>query len=444
MPQKSRKSGASSTTSRKRAPESPIQTPTRQSKRIRSSPITSANKVLTKTHNSHFFGNKSESADAESEVEREDSGYEDEDQSISEVSSPSHSEDDDEDEDEYTSAEETPRKRKPGKTGQVAGNGVKNSKPARGQELWRPGVKTGLAPGEALFIKLPKAREAGKTPYKDDTVHPNTMAFLEELKDNNDREWLKVHDADYRQSQKDFNSFVESLTEKIIEKDETIPELPSKDLVSVSFPTGMESYQRADSRETFRIYRDIRFSPDPTPYKTYYSAAWSRTGRKGPYAGYYVQIQPGGSFVGAGLWHPEAAPLALMRRAIDRKSEKLKNVLLEPSMRKEFFKSVAKDEKKVVKGFIDVNSSDMLKTKPKGYQAENPNIGLLRLRSFTIGRKLKDEEVLSPGALKQITDLIGILTPFVTYINSVIMPDGDASSDDDEDEGEGDEDDNEG
>ena len=91
----------------------------------------------------------------------------------------------------------------------------------------------------------------------------------------------------------------------------------------------------------------------------------SRTGRKGPYAGYYVQIQPGGSFVGAGLWHPEAAPLALMRRAIDRKSEKLKNVLMEPAMRKEFLRGAAKDEKKVVKAFIDVNSSDMLKTKPK-------------------------------------------------------------------------------
>lgn len=91
----------------------------------------------------------------------------------------------------------------------------------------------------------------------------------------------------------------------------------------------------------------------------------SRTGRKGPYAGYYVQIQPGGSFIGAGLWHPEAAPLALMRRAIDRKSEKLKNVLLEPAMRKEFLKAVAKDEKKVVKAFVDANSGDMLKTKPK-------------------------------------------------------------------------------
>lgn len=78
-----------------------------------------------------------------------------------------------------------------------------------------------------------------------------------------------------------------------------------------------------------------------------------------------MQIQPGGSFIGAGLWHPEAAPLALMRRAIDRKSEKLKNVLLEPAMRKEFLKAVAKDENKVVNAFVDANSGDMLKTKPK-------------------------------------------------------------------------------
>lgn len=192
MPQKSHKNRASSTTTpRKQAPQPSKQTPTRQSKRIRSSPITSANKVLSKTHDSHFLSNKSESADAESEAEREGSGYEDEDESISEVSSPPHSEGDDEDEDDYTSAEEMPRKRKLGKTGQVKGNSVKNSKLVKGQELWRPGVKTGLAPGEALFIKLPKAREAGKTPYKDDTVHPNTLAFLEELKENNDREWLK-------------------------------------------------------------------------------------------------------------------------------------------------------------------------------------------------------------------------------------------------------------
>lgn len=79
-----------------------------------------------------------------------------------------------------------------------------------------------------------------------------------------------VHDADYRQSKKDFDGFVECLTEKIIEKDETIPELPAKDLVChiLYLLSYLERDQGAyDLKKTFRIYRDVRFSSDPTPYK---------------------------------------------------------------------------------------------------------------------------------------------------------------------------------
>ncbi|KAL1849500.1 hypothetical protein Plec18170_007407 [Paecilomyces lecythidis] len=101
----------------------------------------------------------------------------------------------------------------------------------KGKELWREGVRTGLGPGKQVFIKKPKAREPGNTPYQDQTIHPNTMLFLQDLKENNERQWLKAHDADYRAAKGDWDSFVDSLTEKIIEKDETIPELPAKDLV---------------------------------------------------------------------------------------------------------------------------------------------------------------------------------------------------------------------
>ncbi|KZF20935.1 hypothetical protein L228DRAFT_249779 [Xylona heveae TC161] len=280
----------------------------------------------------------------------------------------------------------------------------------KGEELWRPGIKTGLGPGKEVFVELPKAREAGSIPYMKTTIHPNTLLFLGDLRNNNDREWLKVHDADYRTSQNDFNSFIEHLTEKIIEKDETIPELPVKDII-------------------FRIYRDIRFSKDPTPYKIYFSAAWSRTGRKGPYAAYYLQIQPGQTFVGGGLWMPEARSLEFLRRDVDRKPHKLKQVLLEARLRKEFLGGVGKDEKKAVKAFAAHNSDTALKTKPKGYALENENIELLRLRSYTVGKRLRDEEIVGPDALDRIAELIGILTPFITYLNSVVMPDDDGSED---------------
>ncbi|KAL4740725.1 hypothetical protein BDV11DRAFT_87036 [Aspergillus similis] len=272
------------------------------------------------------------------------------------------------------------------------------------KELWREGVKTGLGPGKEVFIKKPKARDPGDIPYTDDTLHPNTMLFLKELAKNNERQWLKAHDADYRASKKDWDTFVETLTEKVIEQDSTIPELPAKDLV-------------------FRIHRDIRFSKDPTPYKTHFSAAWSRTGKKGPYAAYYVHCQPGASFVGSGLWHPEADKLALLREDIDGNSQGLKTVLKEERLRREFFDGIPDDEDKAVKAFVSQNSESALKTKPKGYEHDNENIQLLRLRSFTIGKRILDADFVSPDAQEKIAALIGIMEPFVTYLNSVVMPD---------------------
>ncbi|OJJ55994.1 hypothetical protein ASPSYDRAFT_92193 [Aspergillus sydowii CBS 593.65] len=275
--------------------------------------------------------------------------------------------------------------------------GAKSDAPgsSKKRDLWREGVKVGLGPGKEVFIEKPKARDPGDVPYKDNTLHPNTILFLKDLTKNNERQWLKAHDADYRSSKKDWDTFVETLTEKVTEKDSTIPELPAKDLV-------------------FRIYRDIRFSKDPTPYKTHFSAAWSRTGKKGPYAAYYVHVQPGASFVGSGLWHPEADRLALLRDDIDGNSQGLKRVLREEGMRREFFDGISDDEDKAVKAFVSQNSESALKTKPKGYEHDNENIQLLRLRSFTIGKRLPDADLLSPDAQEKITALIGIMEPFVS------------------------------
>ncbi|KAL5341484.1 hypothetical protein BJX70DRAFT_386755 [Aspergillus crustosus] len=263
-------------------------------------------------------------------------------------------------------------------------------------ELWREGVKTGLGPGKEVFIKKPKARDPGDVPYTDETLHPNTMLFLKDLAKNNDRQWLKAHDPDYRASKKDWDTFVEALTEKVIEQDCTIPELPAKDLV-------------------FRIHRDIRFSKDPTPYKTHFSAAWSRTGRKGPYAAYYVHCQPGANFVGSGLWQPDAERLTLLRQDIDGNSQGLKTVLRNEGMRREVFGGISDDEDEAVDAFVSQNSESALKTKPKGYETDNENIQLLRLRSFTIGKRIPDADLLGPDAQEKIAALIGAMEPFVSH-----------------------------
>jgi len=370
---------------------------------------------------------KDDDADVTSEPEEIDasssdgeaSGYEDEDASASELSEEVEEE---EDAEEYDSEEsERPRKkqkRAPNSAAKLTGN-AQSGKPVKGQELWRPDVKTGLGPGTQVIIDKPKARLPGKVPYKDETIHPHTMLFLQELAENNDREWLKMHDPNYRQALNDSNSFFEALQTKIVEVDETIPELPLKDVI-------------------FRIYRDVRFSKDQTPYKTHFSVAWSRTGRKGPFAAYYCQIKPdGGTFIGGGLWAPEACAIAALRQDIDKKSMNLKNVLLGETLRKEFFGGIKKDEKLVVKAFTDHNKANALKSKPRDYPGDHKDIQLLRLRNFTIGRKLKDEEVVGDGGIDRIAEVIAALVPFVTYLNSIVMPDAplqySSDSDDDDD-----------
>ena len=169
----------------KRASSSSTITPLRQSKRAKKLPDTS--NLSLGTQRSKYFEQESEESEAESDIQNEESGYEDEDPLESGVSSPTEEDGDEEEED---SISEKGRSRK-GKSGAKSTAGAVRDKADKGQELWRPGVKTGLAPGEQVFIKLPKARQAGKTPYMDDTIHPNTMLFLDDLKNNNDREWLK-------------------------------------------------------------------------------------------------------------------------------------------------------------------------------------------------------------------------------------------------------------
>ncbi|KAF2116580.1 hypothetical protein BDV96DRAFT_491180 [Lophiotrema nucula] len=383
MPRKSAKSTPVSgprSSSKRAAPDKA--TPTRQSKRTKATPAKSP----------YFKPDSDEEVDGHAPEVAESEDYENEsDQNASES---------DDEVDDSSDEDEAPRARSRGRTA-AKGSALPLRKKGGGAgeaEPWRHGAK--LAPGTQVVIKKPKPRGAGNVLYEDHTIHPNTMLFLADLATNNDRQWLKMHDPDYRISLQDFTTFLEKLSEKIVEVDETIPELPVKDI-------------------------------------THFSAAWSRTGRKGPYAAYYFQAQPGGSFVGGGLWQPEAQALGKLRRDIDRKPHKIKRVLNDAGVRKSFFEGIGNDEKKAVTAFTkqSSNQSTALKKHPKGYDNGHKDIELLRLRNFTLGTKLRDEEVVGPKGLERIAGLLACLVPFITYLNGVVMPDEESSgSSEDEEE----------
>ncbi|KAF2421242.1 hypothetical protein EJ08DRAFT_641439 [Tothia fuscella] len=413
------KGAASRSSSKRPTPsESAVETatPAKRAKRQSTTKVT----PKKSEHFTHKDSDDDDDMDDDASLSDQDSENYDDESASAVVSSDEEPESNLEDEESEEDIPQRSRGRTKATSGTPKSEGKGSTKKGK-SELWRPGVGAGLGPGTQVVIKKPKAREAGDTPYTDDTIHPNTMHFLEDLAANNDRQWLKMHDPDYRNAQKDWTSFLENLTEKVIEADETIPELPVKDIV-------------------FRIYRDVRFSSNPTPYKAAFSAAWSRTGRKGPYAAYYVQVKPGGgSLVAGGLWQPEPNALARMRRIIDRRPQRMKQALAQSSIRKEFLDGVAEDDRKVVKKFVAHNSDNALKTKPKGFDSDHKNIELLRLRSFTLSRKVKDEEVLGANGLSRIAELIGCLVPFVTYLNSVVMPDDESDSSDEDNDNRDDE-----
>ncbi|KAL1792594.1 hypothetical protein ACET3X_009101 [Alternaria dauci] len=397
MPRKAAKSDsapAARSSSKRPAPE----VPTRQSKRARAT-----------SRKSYVEPESDTDEDKPKKVQLPNDDYDNDEGLASDYEEHSDKDPSSESEPDETATDDDIESKRPVPRGRTTKNLPIHKKVAEEKELWKPGAK--LAPGTQLVIKKPKARDAGDTPYLDHTIHPNTLLFLRDLAANNDRQWLKLHDPDFRVSFQDFTTFAEKVSEKIIEVDETIPELPVKDVI-------------------YRIYRDIRFSKDPTPYKTYFSAAWSRTGRKGPYAHYYVQVQPeGGSFVGGGFWQPDATTLAKLRRDIDRKPHKIKAVLTDPGIRKAFLGGVKDDEKKAVNAFtsLSMNQSNALKRNPKGYDHDHKDIALLRLRNFTMGRKLTDDEVVGMGGLEHVGELVASMVPFITYLNSIAMPDDDTS-----------------
>ncbi len=183
MTRRSASTLVASSPARKRALSPVVETPRRQSKRARSLGTTPASSNTTPKKSQYFEQDPDESED-ETEADEENSGYNE--GNTSAETSLAGSEEDEAEEDDYSEEERPSRKVTARK-----GGDSKAAKTSKGQELWRPGVKTGLGPGNQVLIKIPKARDAGKVPYADNTIHPNTFLFLRDLAENNDREWLK-------------------------------------------------------------------------------------------------------------------------------------------------------------------------------------------------------------------------------------------------------------
>ncbi|CAH0057034.1 unnamed protein product [Clonostachys solani] len=265
-------------------------------------------------------------------------------------------------------------------------------------------------PSGVVIIPLEQVRDEGNIEYVDFRLHPNSLLFLVDLKSNNNRRWLK----EFRRAFRDWETFVERTTYTIMALDDTIPELPARDVM-------------------FRIYRDLRFSPDKKPYKAHFSAAWSRTGRKGTYAHYYIHCEPGASLIAGGIFAPDTRQLQRLRASIDERPRRWRRVLNEYTLKEAFLPGLApgSGEGEALKSFARENKDSALRTKPKagsGFNTNHQDIELLKLKKFTVSKRIEDNLLCADDTQERVKETLRPLVNFITFLNSIVMPDDDSSN----------------
>jgi len=219
-------------------------------------------------------------------------------------------------------------------------------------------------------------------------LEPQTLKFLNGLRKNNNKPWFDAHRSAYEAARIDFQNFIQLVIDHLQKSDTTITGTNAKDCL-------------------FRINRDIRFSKDKTPYKTAFGASIKQGGRKAPFAGYYFHLEPGRSFIGGGLWMPEAHQLRKVRQEIDYNWEEFQTILKEKN-----FKKTYKD--------LYHGADQKLTTMPKGYEKDNPAGEYLKLKSFIAETSITDEELTKATLHKKTVAAFQALQPFLQFINRAI------------------------
>ncbi len=214
------------------------------------------------------------------------------------------------------------------------------------------------------------------------TITKTEFDFLKDIANHNDRDWFAENKPRYQASYEQVKSFFAAMEEQ------------------------MAKHDSIAKTKVYRIYRDVRFSKDKTPYKRSFSGGFSRdTDRLR--GGYYVHIEPGNSMLAGGFWSPNADDLKLIRSHIAADDAALRKVL----------------KAKKFKDTWGTLQGEQLKTAPKGYPKDHPAIDLLRYKQFIVSKHLSDKEVLHKDFAKHASDYFKALRPYFNYMSDILTHD---------------------
>src|SRR6185312_5651671 len=198
-------------------------------------------------------------------------------------------------------------------------------------------------------------------------IKKGSLDFLKTLSKNNNRDWFNNHKDLYLEAHSNMVDFADALLFEMSKHDE------------LETPSGKKAL--------FRIYKDVRFSKDKTPYNIHWSGAFKRATNK-LRGGYYFNIKPGSSFLAGGFWGPEPQDLKRIRQDIDLNYDDWKKLLARKSLVNTFGKM----------------TGEQIISAPRGYAKDHPAIDLLRYKQFIFRHEFPDKEVCSPGFVSKVND----------------------------------------
>ena len=210
--------------------------------------------------------------------------------------------------------------------------------------------------------------------------------FLKDVKSNNNRDWFAKNKSVYEDHQANLVLFADSLIEKLKIHD------------NILTPSGKKS--------VIRVYRDVRFSKDKSPYKTYTGMAFKR-GTQLLRGGYYIHILPGNNFVGGGFWGPNKDDLLKIRKGIETDEA-------------EFRKIISSKEFQTVFGEL---RGDQLKTCPKEFDKESSAVDVLRYKQFLVMKEFTDAEVQSKKISKEVDNIFIAMHQFFYFMSYILTTD---------------------
>ncbi|MFD1630081.1 DUF2461 domain-containing protein [Pseudopedobacter beijingensis] len=215
-----------------------------------------------------------------------------------------------------------------------------------------------------------------------ETISKKHLDFLTDLSQNNNKPWFTENKTRFDQTFAEIKTFFKEIYDT------------------------MQQYDNVDKFHVHRIYRDVRFSKDKTPYKNYFGL---HLGRQKPLlrGGYYLSIEPGQCFVGGGFWAPNKEDLLRIRKEIEMDDSELRGIVNHERF-KQYFGELKGEE---------------LQTAPKGFDKEHPAIDLLRKKQFLVMRTFTNKEALQANFLEEVVGTFLAMRPFFDYMSAVLTTD---------------------